>query len=188
MRTAVAFFAGFAAGMMFLAGLLWRSGSLQGVRAAAPAAAVEPAVPDLIVPVQGARASNILDTYDDARGSSRHEAVDIMAQRGVPVLAAARGAIARLFYSRRGGNTIYEFDPTRTWCYYYAHLDHYAEGLAEGAEVMQGQVIGYVGSTGDASPDAPHLHFAIFRLGPEKHWWQGTAIDPYPLLVRRPRR
>ena len=92
------------------------------------------------------------------------------------------GTIEKLFASVPGGLTIYQFDPTRTWAYYYAHLDRYAPGLAEGRQLERGDVIGYVGSSGNASEDAPHLHFAIFVLGPEKHWWEGTAIDPYPLL------
>jgi murein DD-endopeptidase MepM/ murein hydrolase activator NlpD len=107
-----------------------------------------------------------------------------MAPRGTPVLAIGDGTVTKLFYSRSGGNTVYEFDPLQTYCYYYAHLDRYASGTREGMSVHKGDVLGYVGSTGDASPDAPHLHLAIFRLGPEKHWWEGTAINPYPLLMK----
>jgi murein DD-endopeptidase MepM/ murein hydrolase activator NlpD len=106
-----------------------------------------------------------------------------MAPRGTPVLAAVDGTVEKLFESVPGGLTIYEFDRERTHAYYYAHLDRYAAGLAEGQALRQGDVIGYVGSTGNAAEDAPHLHFAIFVLGPEKRWWQGTAIDPYPLLA-----
>lgn len=146
-------------------------------------------VPRLIIPVQGADVAKILDTFAQSRGGdNRHEATDIMAPRGTPVLAAADGTIAKLFNSRRGGITIYQFDPTATWCYYYAHLDHYAPSLAEGAAVSQRQVIGYVGSTGDASPAAPHLHFAILKLSPEKHWWQGTPVNPYPVLMQHARK
>ena len=193
MRAVVAFLAGFIAGMLFLIGLLWRSGSLQPVRAAVPVVAPQPAqqtaVPDLLVPVSGANVSHILDTFDDARGAgARHEAVDIMAPRGTPVLAADDGKIVKLFNSRRGGTTIYQFDPSQSWCYYYGHLDRYAAGIAEGAVVQRGQIIAYVGSTGDASAAAPHLHFAIFKLGPEKHWWQGTPVNPYPILMRHARQ
>ena len=207
MRTSIAFLAGFVAGMLFLLGLLWKYGSLQPVRAAAAAAAVpatsisppapppvaqpEPVlqseVPDLLVPIQGVKTSNILDTFHEGRDGRQHEAVDIMAARGTPVLAVADGTIEKLFNSQRGGITIYEFDPSRTWCYYYAHLDRYAAGITQGMTVHKGQTIAYVGSTGDASAEAPHLHFAIFRLGPDKRWWQGTAIDPYPILVRHRR-
>jgi murein DD-endopeptidase MepM/ murein hydrolase activator NlpD len=149
---------------------------------------LEREVPDLLVPVEGADASKILDTFDDARSKNHHEASDIMAPRGTPVLAAADGTIVKLFNSRLGGTTIYQFDPSQTWCLYYAHLDRYAPGIQEKMAVRKGQVIGYVGSTGDASPEAPHLHFAIFRLGPEKKWWQGTAVNPYPVLMRHARR
>nr|WP_255703490.1 M23 family metallopeptidase [Lysobacter sp. GX 14042] len=140
----------------------------------------------LIVPVQGVSRQALHDTFQDARGSDRsHEALDIMAARGTPVVAAIDGRIEKLFDSVPGGLTIYQFDQAGRHAYYYAHLDRYAAGLEEGDTVVQGQVIGYVGSTGNASDDAPHLHFAIFVLGPEKHWWEGTAVNPYPLLAGR---
>jgi murein DD-endopeptidase MepM/ murein hydrolase activator NlpD len=138
---------------------------------------------DLLVPVQGIARKALTDTFDDARSSGRvHDAIDIMAPRNTPVLAVEDGRIAKLFTSDLGGLTIYQFDPTETYSYYYAHLDHYAPGIKEGDRIARGQVIGYVGSTGNASPDGPHLHFAIARLGPEKRWWQGQAINPYPIL------
>jgi len=138
----------------------------------------------LLIPVAGVRAAQLTDTFNDSRdGTRRHEALDIMAARGTPVLATSDGTVAKLFTSVPGGLTIYEFDPTSTYAYYYAHLDHYAPGLAEGKAIKRGDVIAYVGSTGNASADAPHLHFAIFVLGTEKQWWKGTAIDPYPLLA-----
>jgi murein DD-endopeptidase MepM/ murein hydrolase activator NlpD len=137
----------------------------------------------LQLPVQGVRPSELRDTFSDARGSNRaHEAIDIMAARHTPVVAVQDGTVEKLFASDAGGLTIYQFDPSQTFCYYYAHLDGYAEGLREGQTVQRGQVIGYVGSTGNASADAPHLHFAIFRLTPEHHWWQGEPINPYPVL------
>ena len=138
----------------------------------------------LLLPVAGILPSQLSDTFQDARGGGArtHEALDIMAARGTPVLATIDGTVEKLFESVPGGLTIYQFDPQRTRAYYYAHLDRYAAGLAEGQQVRRGDVIGYVGSTGNASKDAPHLHFAIFLLGPEKQWWKGTAIDPYPLL------
>lgn len=157
-----------------------------------PAPATPDAVPDpapeaarLLLPVEGIQPAQLQDTFDDARGdgSRTHEALDIMAPRGTPVLAAIDGSIEKLFTSDAGGLTIYQFDPQRENAYYYAHLDRYADGLAEGQAVRRGEVIGYVGSSGNASDDAPHLHFAIFKLGPEKRWWQGEAIDPYPLLA-----
>ncbi len=139
----------------------------------------------LLIPVRGVRPTELQDTFDDRRGGGGrpHEALDIMAARGTPVLAATDGRIEKLFESVAGGHTIYQFDDSATHAYYYAHLDRYAPGLAEGQQVERGAVIGYVGSTGNASEDAPHLHFAIFELGPEKQWWEGTAIDPLPLLA-----
>lgn len=146
--------------------------------------AIAPNTAGLVIPVQGATRETLQDTFTDARGEGRsHEALDIMAPRGTPVLAAVDGPIEKLFDSVPGGLTIYQFDPAGRHAYYYAHLDRYAAGLEEGDVVEQGQVIGYVGSTGNASDDAPHLHFAIFVLGPEKRWWEGMAVNPYPLLA-----
>lgn len=139
----------------------------------------------LLIPVQGVEASQLSDTFGDARGTDRsHRAMDIMAPTGTPVLAVSDGRIVKLFDSRAGGLTIYQFDPTETYSYYYAHLDRYAAGLTEGQLVRRGDVIGYVGSTGNADPASPHLHFAINRLGPQKRWHEGEPINPYPLLRR----
>ncbi len=147
------------------------------------AAGVAPNSAGLVLPIAGLTSKDLVDTFDQARGTGRHEAIDIMEPRGTPVRAVVDGTIAKLFLSKPGGNTIYLFDRAQAFCYYYAHLDHYADGLSEGRQVKAGEVLGYVGSTGDANPSAPHLHFTIFALGPEKHWWQGTAIDPYPILM-----
>lgn len=145
------------------------------------AAASKPA--GLIVPVRGVAAGTLVDTYTDARSEGRsHDAIDIMAPAGTPVLAVADGKVEKLFTSDRGGLTVYQFEPGGRYAYYYAHLQSYAAGLHEAQRIRQGEVIGYVGSTGNASASAPHLHFAIFLLGPEKRWWEGTAINPYPLL------
>ncbi|MGO3128242.1 MAG: M23 family metallopeptidase [Luteimonas sp.] len=139
----------------------------------------------LLLPVQGITITDVRDTFGDARGGERqHEALDIMAPAGTPVLAVADGTIEKLFNSDRGGLTIYQFEPGGQFSYYYAHLQAYAPGLAEGATVKRGDVLGTVGSTGNADPAAPHLHFAIFRLTPEKQWWTGTPVNPYPLLQR----
>ena len=138
---------------------------------------------DLEIPVRGVSASALRDPFNDARAvGRRHDAIDIMALRGTEVIAADDGTIAKLFTSKAGGLTIYQFDPTQTFSYYYAHLDRYAPGLAEHQPVRRGQVLGYVGSTGNASEDAPHLHFAIARLDTDRSWWKGDPIDPYPLL------
>lgn len=141
----------------------------------------------LTLPVQGISAAQLTDTYSQARAAGTpHEAIDIMAPRGTPVLAVEDGKVAKLFLSKPGGVTIYQFDPGSNYAYYYAHLDRYAEGITEGASLRKGQVIGYVGSTGNASPDAPHLHFAIFKLGPERQWWRGAPLNPY-LVWRDPK-
>ena len=138
----------------------------------------------LAVPVVGIRADQLSDTYDDARGQGRrHDAIDIMAPEGAPVIAAADGTIEKLFNSVRGGITIYERSPDRKWTYYYAHLSAYAPGLAEGQQVKRGQVIARVGHTGDASAAGPHLHFAVNQMGQSDRWWNGTPINPYPLLA-----
>jgi len=139
----------------------------------------------LTIPVQGVKAADLRPSFFDVRGQHAHEAIDIMAPRGQPVIAVEDGAIAKLFISVPGGVTIYQFDPAEKYAYYYAHLDHYADSLRQGGKIRRGQVIGYVGSTGDADPAHPHLHFAIFRLGPEKQWWKGEALDPYPALIGR---
>ena len=133
-----------------------------------------------MLPLATLSAAQLSDNYTHARaGGATHEALDIMAPRGTPVLAIDDGRIAKLFLSKTGGITMYQFDPTGEYAYYYAHLDRYAEGIAEGDNLRKGQLIGYVGSTGNAQPDAPHLHLAVFRLGPERQWWRGTPINPF---------
>ncbi len=142
----------------------------------------------LTMPVAGADPRQIQDTFNDGRSGGRsHEATDILAPRGTPVLAMDDGTIVKLFTSVRGGLTIYQFDPTQTYCYYYAHLDHYAAGIHEKMPVHHGELIGYVGTTGDAPPNTPHLHLEILRLGPEKQWWHATDINPFPLLKSLPK-
>jgi murein DD-endopeptidase MepM/ murein hydrolase activator NlpD len=141
---------------------------------------------NILIPVQGVSADDIQDTFDEARGPERkHEATDILSPRGTPVLAADNGEIKKLFSSKAGGLTLYQFDSTGQYSYYYAHLDRYADDIREGKLVRRGDVIGYVGTTGNAPPDTPHLHFGIFKLGPEKRWWEGTPINPYPILIQK---
>src|SRR4051794_18697487 len=142
----------------------------------------------LAIPVVGIKAAQPSDTSDQAGGQGRrHDALDIMAAEGTPVIAAADGTIEKLFNSVRGGLTIYERSPDQKWVYYYAHLSAYAPGLAEGQQVKRGQVIARVGHTGDASAAGPHLHFAINTMAPGERWWNGTPINPYPLLAgKRP--
>lgn len=160
------------------------SSEMAASSAQAPADAVATAVHGkLMVPVQGMKRASLSDTYDQPRGKQRqHEALDIMAPKGTPVLAAADGKVAKLFTSKPGGTTLYQFDPSEKYAYYYAHLDRYADGIKEGMAIKRGDVIGYVGVSGNSDPNAPHLHFAVFELTPEKLWWKGTPINPFPLL------
>jgi peptidoglycan LD-endopeptidase LytH len=134
----------------------------------------------LLIPVNGMKAASLHSTFGDPRGPTRaHEALDILAPRGTPVVAVTDGRVVKLFSSARGGLTVYQFDPEERFCYYYAHLDSYAPDLKEGDAVTRGQTIGFVGTTGNAPPGTPHLHFAINRLGADKRWWEGDPIDPY---------
>lgn len=156
-------------------------------RPAPPAGPTAVVPPRLVVPVQGVRPLDLVDTFTEARASGRvHNAIDILAPKGTPVLAAADGRIARLFLSERGGKTIYQQGTDRRIVYYYAHLDSYAEGLRENEVVRQGQVIGYVGDTGNAVPGNDHLHFAIWITADTSQFWDGTEINPFPLLAGQP--
>ncbi|HKN41616.1 MAG TPA: M23 family metallopeptidase [Sphingomicrobium sp.] len=145
----------------------------------------------LAIPVAGVKPDQLVDTYTQARagGQRIHDAIDIMAAEGTPVIAAAPGKVEKLFFSNGGGGiTAYVRSDDGRWIYYYAHLLSYAPGLAEGQKVARGSPIGRVGHTGNANPAGPHLHFAIFRMNPGERWWQGTAINPYPLLAGEPPR
>lgn len=136
------------------------------------------------IPVAGVKSKDLLDTFTQARSGGRvHDAIDIMAPHGTPVFAAAPGTVEKLFFSKGGGGiTAYVRSPDGKWTYYYAHLQDYAPGLHEGQIVSRGDPIGRVGSTGNANPAGPHLHFAIHRMEPGEKWYQGAAINPYPLL------
>ena len=137
----------------------------------------------LTVPVQGYDPAKLQQTFDDERGGSRrHEAIDILAPRHTPVVAVEDGTIARLFTSKAGGITLYQYDPRERFVYYYAHLERYADGLIEGAPLRRGQVIGSVGTSGNAPPNTPHLHFAIFEMTERKRWWEGVPVDPFLVL------
>jgi murein DD-endopeptidase MepM/ murein hydrolase activator NlpD len=136
----------------------------------------------LIIPVMGVTRVSLRDSFYECRGERRHEGIDIAADLRAPVIAAGDGTVAKLFNSVAGGLTIYQFDPDATFAYYYAHLDAFAPGLREGAALKRGDLLGYVGVTGNAAADAPHLHFEILRLGPDKKWWEGEAVNPYPFL------
>jgi murein DD-endopeptidase MepM/ murein hydrolase activator NlpD len=154
---------------------------------AVPARQPEIAPSGLAIPVAGIRASQLSDTFTQARAGGRpHDAIDIMAARGTPVVAAAEGTIEKLFFSHGGGGiTAYVRSVDGRWMYYYAHLDAYAPGLHEGQRIARGDPVGTVGSTGNASPAGPHLHFAINAMGQNDRWWQGRPVNPYPLLAGR---
>ena len=139
----------------------------------------------LVIPVAGVKASQLVDTYTQARagGARRHDAIDIMAADGTPVVAAADGTVEKLFNSAQGGLTLYVRSPDRRWTYYYAHLEGYAPGLREGRQVRRGQLVGRVGHSGNANAAGPHLHFAINQMQPSEKWWNGAPVNPYPLLA-----
>ena len=190
-----------AAVIAFFAGMIWSSTATMGpadgvaptpaqveagLRGNRPEPIVAPS--GLAIPVAGIRPGQLLDTYTQARagGARVHDAIDIMAPRGTPVIAAAEGTVEKLHLSRGGGGiTAYVRSVDGQWMYYYAHLDAYAPGFHEGQRLRRGDPVGTVGSTGNANPAGPHLHFAINRLGPSERWWQGTPINPYPLLAGR---
>ena len=140
----------------------------------------------IAIPVLGISPEQLRDSFDEVRSGGRvHRAIDIQAPRGTPVVAAVGGTIRKLFTSKAGGLTIYQFDVREERVYYYAHLDRYADGISEGLFVNPGTVIGYVGTSGNAPPSTPHLHFSIEDLPPTKEWWKGAPVNPYPLLTTR---
>jgi murein DD-endopeptidase MepM/ murein hydrolase activator NlpD len=158
-------------------------GAAPAVQAVAPTGESPPAGDRLTIPVVGVGPAQLVDSFADARGGRKHEAIDIAAPAGTAVVAAAPGTVEKLYVSEEGGNAIYVRSNDRRTIHYYAHLRTYAAGLAEGQRVSRGQQLGEVGSTGNADPAAPHLHFAVFRTSPEARWWEsGTADNPYPLL------
>ncbi|HEY4223744.1 MAG TPA: M23 family metallopeptidase [Myxococcota bacterium] len=138
----------------------------------------------LLVPVKGVVASQIPDTYDAARDGARvHNAQDILAKRGTPVLAADDGTILHIGQNTLGGKVIWTTDPTRRFAFYYAHLDHYAKGLRDGQQISRGDVLGYVGTTGNAPKDTPHLHFQVVRIVSGKRYSEGPPLNPLPLFT-----
>jgi peptidoglycan LD-endopeptidase LytH len=137
---------------------------------------------NLRVPIDGSDVDSWKGGFEERRGNRPHEAVDILAPRNTPVHAVTDGTIAKLFVSKLGGKTIYQIDPAGQLEYYYAHLDRYADGLQDGQTVSKGDIVGYVGTTGNAPPNTPHLHFGVFQLDENRHWWQGKPIDPYEVF------
>lgn len=182
MRTVVAFLIGCVFGATGALMYAETHVALPPVVQAVPGVSIVPG--DVLIPVVGVVPTQLQrNSFNEHRGGRTHEALDILAPRGTPVVAAVDGKIRKLFTSRAGGLTIYQYDRAEEKVYYYAHLDHYADSVREGLDVHQGDVIGYVGTTGNAPPSTPHLHFAISVLPPSKEWWKGTAIDPYPVLA-----
>jgi murein DD-endopeptidase MepM/ murein hydrolase activator NlpD len=155
-----------------------------GARGAVPRAIVTAGYsPALLIPVVGVARSELRDSFGAARSGHRHAAIDIMAPRGTPAIAAVSGTVLKLYQSGAGGLTVYLVDDEGLTVYYYAHLDAYAAGLRESDHVAAGRVLGYVGTTGNATPNRPHLHFGIEHLPPTREWWKGEAVDPYPVLM-----
>lgn len=172
------------AAMVRVTGPGWTGHAEEGGIGPAVPRAPAPLAGTLAMPVQGVLPAALRDDWSDPRGNGMraHHAIDIMAPDGTPVLAAADGRIEKLFDSRLGGLSVYERSADGGTIYYYAHLDRYAPTLAEGQTVRAGQEIAMVGSTGDADPAAPHLHFEVHRMAAGEGWWQGRAVNPYPLL------
>jgi murein DD-endopeptidase MepM/ murein hydrolase activator NlpD len=138
----------------------------------------------LLVPVKGVSPSKIEDSFDAPRdGGRRHDAVDILAPRGTPVVSATDGWVLRVGTNSLGGNVVWTSDPDQRFVHYYAHLDRYARGIRAGERVQRGTVLGYVGTTGNAPPNVPHLHFQVMRVNDAKRWWDGTPVNPRPFLV-----
>ncbi len=163
-------------------------GCIAGLLPVLLAVGATPSILEMSPPIRGLALANLRDMFEEVHNGHPHEAIDILEPRGTPVRAVVSGTVRKLFRSKPGGNTIYQFDEMEVYCYYYAHLEGYGKGLREGMRVERGDVIGFVGSTGNADARTPHLHFAIFELGPERLWWKGKAVDPYPGLVAAVKR
>lgn len=173
--------AGACFGVAMVGGHLWAVACVARAAPLAFVAAPQPG-PGLLLPVDGVPRHHLRNTFDETRDARPHAALDIAAPRNTLVRAVADGTLARLSVSVRGGTAVEQHDAAAEYCYYYAHLARYAPGLHEGQRVLRGQVLGYVGTTGNAPPDAPHLHFSMFRLGPDRRCWTGTPVNPYPLF------
>jgi murein DD-endopeptidase MepM/ murein hydrolase activator NlpD len=140
---------------------------------------------EMVMPLGGVPPATLRDTYDEMRGGTRrHEALDIPAPRGTPVVSAANGRVLKLFNSKAGGLMVYAADSSERFILMYGHLDAYAPGLADGQPLRRGQPIGTVGTTGNAPPGVPHLHLAIARSSDVKQWWKGAPVNPFPLLAK----
>jgi len=139
---------------------------------------------ELAMPLAGIDPRTLHSNFNERRGIRIHQALDILAPRHTPILSAARGRVLKLFTSKAGGLMVYATDSTERFILMYAHLDAYASGLRNDTPLAQGDTIGYVGTTGNAPPNTPHLHFAIARANDVRRWWEGAPVDPLPLLVK----
>lgn len=139
----------------------------------------------LMVPVAGVSPERVSDSYDAPRGARTHQALDILAPRGTPVLSVDAGRILKMHTSSTGGITIYAADEAERFIYYYAHLERYRAGLAEGMKIAKGDILGFVGTTGNAPKDTPHLHFQAMRMGADRKWSGGAPVDPRPFFTLR---
>lgn len=139
----------------------------------------------LRTPIEGFDLQRIKGAFYEKRGEEIHHAADLLAQRNTPVLAVADGKIAKLFLSKAGGITIYQFDPSERFVFYYAHLEKYADGLVDGKAIKRGDVIGYVGTSGNAPKNTPHLHFSVGVMDQSKKWWQAIEVDPFEVLSEK---
>jgi peptidoglycan LD-endopeptidase LytH len=137
----------------------------------------------LRTPIEGFDLQRIKGAFYEKRGEEIHHAADLLAERNTPVFAVADGKIAKLFLSKAGGITIYQFDPSERFVFYYAHLEKYAEGLAEGKSIKRGELIGYVCTSGNAPKNTPHLHFSVGVMDQSKKWWQAIEVDPFEVLT-----
>lgn len=149
---------------------------------APPPAVAPPVASGIRIPVEGVLPESLRDSFGDARGGRLHHAIDIMAPRGTPVVAAVGGEVAKVYRHPLGGLSVYQYDEGHRFAYYYAHLDAFAKGLRAGTVLAAGDALGFVGTSGNATPGSPHLHFAVYRLGRERQWWRGTPVNPYDLL------
>lgn len=137
----------------------------------------------IIVPVAGADMTRVEDSFNEPRDGDRvHRAIDILAPRGTPIVSADDGRIVRMTTSTLGGISMYTVDPETRIVYYYAHMDRYNDAMAPGKTISKGDTLGFVGTTGNAPKNTPHLHFQVMRWPADGKYWNGDPIDPFSLL------
>jgi murein DD-endopeptidase MepM/ murein hydrolase activator NlpD len=137
----------------------------------------------ILVPVAGADMTRVEDSFNDPRDGERvHRAIDILAPRGTPIISADDGRIVRMTTSTLGGISMYTVDPDQRIVYYYAHMDHYNDAMTPGKTISRGDTLGFVGTTGNAPKNTPHLHFQVMRWPADGKYWNGEPINPFDLL------